>query len=392
MSKVIDLNNEKMSKVKTKMLKTILTKSLRTEFAPNYSGNIHVELLGGSFESVRDSLNNIPYPSEMQGVLKALCNTIDTKLDSYASKKQYKLYATEADEDSNDEEDVDEIFKDAEFETEKGDDPDVDTESFDSSTSASDSLSDAIKSMFSDLANKQAEEIKNLAKTVLKLEKIKQDDELKEKKEESGEFTEEGIEEDTEDKNEDTSDTNDNEGEEDSGDEENPFGSNDDDDSNDDSDNPFTSEGGDTNSNEDEGEGDNPFGSDEGDSNTESDNPFDDGEEKNEGEASFENCREYSEIESRILGTPNKVNLLNNLRKGDVLNYAKYITKRHMEKELSTAYSSESQEELDKSMNKYKKLTKALIISMADTLSVGHSIGIPMNIDYVKYPHLYHEK
>lgn len=401
MAKVIELNNEKMSRVKGKMLKTVLSKALSNSITPNFNGAVYVELLGGSFESVQDKVNSIPFPSEAQAVIKALVQTIDTKLDNYAAKKNYKLYALEADEDSTEDETDEAVFEDVEFETEKGDDENVDTASFDASTSASDSIGDAIKSMFEDLANKQANEIKNLAKTVLKLEKVKQDEDLKEKKEESGEFVEEDETDDKKDKEENkdgdeggfgseeggesegdnpfADDSSEGEGDtsEDSG--ENPFDKSDDSDS---SDNPFDGDG--EGGNEESGDGEETSGGD-------SENPFEDGSSEGEdkAEGGFESCREYSEIESRILGTPNKINLFKNLRKGDVINFSKYVSRKILDSELNTAYSSESQDNLEKSMDKYKKLTKSLISSVSDTLAMGHAIGLEMDINYIKYPHLY---
>lgn len=399
MAKVIELSNERMSRVKKIMLQKILSKGLSNSITPNFNGALYVELMGGSFESVQDKVNSIPFPSEVQAVIKALVNTVDTKLDGYAAKKNYKLYALEADENKNSDEDLDQdVFNDAEFETEKGDDKNIDTASFDASKSASDSIGDAIKSMFEDLANKQADEIKNLAKTVLKLEKVKQDEDLKEKKEESGEF----IDEEELDKNDDKSNE---EGldNQDSGNSENQ-------------DNPFDNqeEGDDQSENTDENSGDNPFdkpddsnssdnpfdengenkdeGSGDGTSSEDTENPFEDGDsegEGNESEGGFESCREYSEIESRLLGTPNKVNLFKNLRKGDIVNFSKYISRKMLDTELTTAYASESQKDLENSMDKYKKLTKSLILSVSDTLAMGNAIGLEMDIDYIKYPHLY---
>lgn len=398
MAKVIDLSNEKMSRVKGKMLKKVLSKALSNSITPNFNGALYVELLGGSFESVQDKVNSIPFPSEAQAVIKALVQTIDTKLDNYAAKKNYKLYALEADEDSTEEDTDEAVFEDVEFETEKGDDANVDTASFDASTSASDSIGDAIKTMFEDLANKQADEIKNLAKTVLKLEKVKQDEDLKEKKEESGEFLEED-ESDENKENEENKDNNEGEFGEEGGSEEgdNPFGDDSEDgsdDSNDDSgENPFDKS-------DDSDSSDNPFddnqegGNEEsGDGTSEegSENPFEDGSSEGEdkAEGGFESCREYSEIESTLLGTPNKVNLFKNLRKGDVINFSKYLSRKMLDTELSKSYASESQEDLEKSMSKYKTITKSLIKSVSDTLAMGHAIGLEMNIDYIKYPHLY---
>lgn len=398
MSKTIELNNERMSRVKNLMLKSILSKGLKIESVPNFNGNIYANLLGASFESIQENVDSVPFPSDSQAIIKAVINTIDTKLDSYAAKKNYKLFALEAEEDSTEEDDDQTVFEDAEFETQKGEE-DLDTSSFDSSTTASDGIAEAIKSMFEDLANKQSNEIKNLAKTVLKLEKVKLDEDLSAKKEESGEFEDEiPDDEDKEDK-----EGKENEGEGDEGgfgdegtdgDGDNPFA----DDSSEDEgseENPFDSpdNNGSDDDNPDNSEGDNPFEDGEGDSGEkeEGDNPFEDGsdDKSGEGEASFESIREYSEIEATILGTKNKNNLFSNLNRGDIINFSKYVSSKAMENELERAYASEAQEDLDKSLNKYKKLTSQLIKSVTDTLALGNAIGFKMDMDYIKYPHLY---
>lgn len=393
MSKMINLDNERISRVKTKILKSVLTKGFKNEATPNFNGAMFVELLGGSFESVNERLNEIPFPSETQAILKAVVKTIDTKVDNYASKKNYQLFSLEADENEDEEKEDEEVAKDAEFELEKGDDPDVDTSSFDSSSTASDNLGDAIKSMCIDLADKQADEIKNLAKTILKLEKIKQDQDLASKKEESGEFVEDSGEEPKDNKDEDGENGGDNpfgDDSSDSGDEsgDNPFADGDSGESSgDNEENPFDKE-----DNGDEGgesSGDNPFEGGDSNGGESSDNPFDDPEEDDKAEAGFESNLEYSDLQIRLLGAPGRVKPLGRLEKGDIVNYAKYISNKVLDSELEKSYASESQEDLTKSMDKYKKLTKSLIFSMTDTLAMGSAIGLRMDMDVVKYPHLY---
>ena len=386
MGKNIVLDNERMSRVKDMMFQKILDKGFKTNVSKNFSGSCLLDMVGGSMESFKERMDAIPNPSQMQAIIKSIMKTVDVKLDNYASKKNYQLYALEADENSTEEEDDKTVFDDADIEIQKGDDPSIDTESFDSSTGSSDALAETVKELFEDLAQKQADEIRNLSKTVLKLEKIKQDEELKSRKEEDGEFIDEVPDEDKEETKKDTEEKTEEgsnpfgDGEE--GDEgSNPFGekSNEPDDTEDS--NPFESNGEETK----ESEGDDPFneGSSEGEDNS---NPFDEPQE--DGEASFESLVDYPILTTRIMGSGYKYRPFEGLTKGDIKNYAKYISNEIMGESLKSAYSSESVEELNKEMSKYKQMTGNIIKMMSDTLAVSAVIGLPIDKDRIKYPYL----
>lgn len=406
--RIITTDQEILDRVKEKILSRALSEGLKINEAPNFNGALFLELMGG-MESLREKLEAIPNPSEMQAILKAAIRTVNTKVDSYAAKKGYSLYALEADGDKeNDEEsDIDEVVEDAEFEIQKGDDPDVDTSSFNSSISATDSLGEAIQSMFQDLAKKHADEIINLSNTVLKLEKINQESMLKEKKAEDGEFIE-----DTDDEEE-TSDNKDeaskeNETNEDETD--NPFGEPEDDttdDSTDDTENPFSKEGDDTDNEDskDTEEDSNPFDGGDNDAGEsgkgnesdsgDTDNPFDDGSD-NESEGSFESlasANSYDQIRVGIMGGEKgfKYNPFFKIESGDVLNFAKKRTKEFMKDTLEQAYATESEnpKALEDSLKRYKEITRSLFKSTVDTMAVSAVLGLSIDQDRIKYPDIY---
>lgn len=399
MSKFIDLDQERLSRVKTLMFKEVMDKAFKTNVSKNFSGSCLLDLVGGSMESMRESLNTIENPTQMQGIIKAVITTIDNKVDNYASKKGYRLYSMEADETSTEEEDDQTVFDDADTEIQKGDDQAIDTDSFDSANGSTDALADTVKELFEDLAQKQAEEIRNLSKTVLKLEKIKQDEELKNRKAEDGEFIDEADStEENKDKSEEGS------GEGDSG---NPFGDGSEDNQGDDSSeggNPFGDSGDEGSEGESGEEGGNPFDSGSGDSSdggdesnpfgdsgeggeSEESNPFDD-ESSDDGEASFESMIDYPNLRTTLLGSKHKYSPFDGLTKGDIKNYAKYISNEIMGEKLSSAYASESMNELNSNLDKYKKLTGNIIKMMSDTLAVSAVIGLPIDKDRIKYPYL----
>lgn len=390
--RIVPMTNENISTLKKNMLEKILTKAFSIEgVADNFNGALYVEMLGGSFESVKEAFDSIPYPGMTQGIIKSLCNTLDTKVDLYAQKMGYNLYySTEEDDETKTDDDL--LFENADTELEKGDDKDINTESFDSSSSATSSIADTIQEMVNDLASKHTEEIRNLSKTILKLEKANQEMLLQEKKEEDGEFIENIDEPEEKEENNDTD--NNNNGSEDSEPEEDPFDNN----------GTGTEEGsdpfGDDNSENTQDNGSDPFEDNE-ESNNEKDtneegsedkgssgdldaNPFD----SNEGDASFESMDNYGFINGRIIGTNNRASLLSELKVGNIVSYAKYYANEALQEAMNKAYATESQEDLTTALNTFQKVSKRLAHSVANTLAVATVIGVPVDITPIRYPEL----
>ncbi|MGL5315659.1 MAG: hypothetical protein ACRC92_20560 [Peptostreptococcaceae bacterium] len=426
--RTIFLNQNTKEKMKSKLFARVLNKSTK-DIAPGFNADIFLGITGG-FEQLRENLDCLNLPTEGQIILKTIANTINDSVENYVVKKNGKLYAMEADEDLTEDEEVD--FAVDESEKELGND-DVDTESFDSPTSSTNALSDLVASLFTNLAEKNPDEIKNLAKTILKMEKDNQDKKIDETKEEDGDFVSEDDDKEAEEGNDegegsegfgdDTSDAGgfdggddfsfDGDGDGDDSGSDNPFDTPDNGGDGDESD-PFGGEEGDSSEggndegeggfdgNSEEEEGGNPFdgGSGEGDGgdsgdvsegDTENVNPFD-------NDSGFEQQKEkrtyssYNKLPIRLYGAENlteAVYPLGDLNPGDVLAFASFIVKPTFKDQLESSYAKEDKTEFKEVQAKYATTTKNITESLAATLAFTAKMGIAINSNFIKHPDLY---
>lgn len=373
-----------------------------------------LKIMGFNYDMARESLSLIPhYPTSI--ALESLLDGIDAAVDDFTLRKGY--ITTTEERYANKQaayEDASEVV----FEEEDGD-----------------YMSDIISEMIKDLSDKHHEEIKSLAKYILKIEKEKQSEDKAAAEEDNDDYVEDDEFANLGEK-EGESGADEKSGEGDTGsDASNPFGSDADNgegsegagqdggsdsgntfDGGDDSttdtdssegsssgdDNPFggdSSAEGDTEKDKSSGdsEGGNPFGGDSSDGNGDSGNSdggntFDNSSSSDDDNVESSSSSGGNPFES---ATGFKLSDINNdnlfavlgIESGDIRSYVGSYVGNFMKDELEDAYKSYGIEsaEFAKKKSEYKAISQLAIESVCATIATMYSFGIKVDTSLIKY-------
>lgn len=340
--------------------------------------------LGVTFDKQYELIKNSTQSTFLRAYMESLMDTIDISVEKYAINHNGRFRIDEEKVNIANEAATDELMT--------GDD--------------SDTMGSTLSDMIKEMLDKKLNDIKDITKLALKLEKDRQDGEKEDLLDENKEIEEEEESED----NEDAENAFNGEGDEEEGSEEggNPFGednneadnSTDGGETSEDDNNPFGEPSGDSSDNG--SSDDNPFGSseDEGeDSNNNSeeggsnDNPFgdagsssDSSENKDEGAGNpFESVNDISKI---TIGGAKPFFGLNN---GDLSGFVTSQTRLVFENPMREIYDKFGSESVEfKDMTKRLKLTNQValegVITVATVLPL---LGFRPNMDAVKYWDVY---
>lgn len=277
-----------------------------------------------------------------------------------------------------------------------------------------DGLGETLSDMVNEMLDKKVEEIKDVAKLVLRLEKQKQDGDKESLLDENAEVEEEDKDDANADFDGEAGEGEDSEASED-GEGGNPFGEDSgdgdfaegDDGSSEEDDNPFGDSSTDESGDNGESGGDNPFdaGSEEGSETEEGSgdggNPFEGGESSEEGSAGsedegsaeggtgnpFESVQEISKI--TIGGrTP-----FYGLKNGDMTGFVTGFTRKIFEAPMREAFDQFGQESVQfkELSSKFAKTNKAALESLVGVVSVGQALGFKLDFEKIKAWDLYLE-
>lgn len=333
--------------------------------------------LGIKFDTQKEFLQ-LGKPTFMRAYMESLIDTIDNSVEEYMIKHNSMFRIDESKVHLANEAATEEIIAEDD----------------------GDGMGETLSDMVNEMLDKKVEEIKDVAKLVLRLEKQKQDNDKESLLDENEEIEEENTDSENAD-----FDGEDGENSEDTDDGEeggNPFGE--------DSDNGDTFESGDTGTEE----SGNPFEgtSDEStgdDSDAGGDNPFDSGSEESEGEAApednggsnpFEESSGDSSNEGEAEGSGNPFESIQDISKitiggktpfyglknGDMSGFVTGFTRKIFEAPMREAFDQFGQESVQfKDLaSKMNRTNRAALESLVAVVSVGQALGFKIDMERVK--------